>query len=143
MQTSQTGIDLIKHFEGYRPSAYQDSVNVWTIGYGHTSAVKPGMTITRLKAEELLRQDVKHVEDALNSHGLRLSQNQFDALVSLFFNVGTAWLTQWVPALKSDPNSPSIAERFMKYTTAGGKVLSGLVARRTIEAEMYKKKILL
>ena len=46
MRTSQTGIDLLKFFEGCELKAYQDSVGVWTIGYGHTKDVKSGMEIT-------------------------------------------------------------------------------------------------
>lgn len=141
MKTSQPGLDLIKKFEGYRSDAYQDSVGVWTIGYGHTKGVTPGMKIDRVKAEEYLKSDVKHVEDKLNSQNLRLNQNQFDALVSLFFNVGTGHLTKFIPDLKSDPDSAKVPDRMLKYVYAGGQVLSGLVRRREAEVQLYKKKV--
>lgn len=142
MKTSQPGLDLIKKFEGYRSEAYQDSVGVWTIGYGHTKNVTQGMKIDKAKAEEYLKSDVKHVEDKLNSQNLRLNQNQFDALVSLFFNVGTGHLPKFLPDLKADPDSASVPERMLKYVYAGGKVLSGLVRRREAEVQLYKKKVI-
>lgn len=64
--TSQAGIDLIKSFEDCRLTAYQDSVGVWTIGYGHTNGVYAGMTITQAQAEEFLRSDLKTAENAVN-----------------------------------------------------------------------------
>lgn len=140
MITSKEGLDLIKGFEGFRSEAYQDSVGVWTIGFGHTKGVVPGMSITKAQADSFLKSDVKNVEDSLNKQGLSLSQNQFDALVSLFFNVGTGYLKNFLPDLKSDPDSVKVPERMLKYVYADGRILPGLVRRRQIEAGHYKKK---
>lgn len=140
MKTSSTGINLIKNFEGFRSKAYKDAVGVWTIGYGHTKGVREGQTVTEEQAIDLLREDVQYVENAINSHNLKLRQNQFDSLVSLFFNVGTGHLKNFLPDLKSDPDSIAVPERMKKYVYAGGKILPGLVRRREIEAEHYKKK---
>ena len=91
MTISQTGLNLIKRFEGLRLTAYKDATGTLTIGYGHTGKdVREGQTITEEQAESLLRQDLKSseycVEQAAQAH---INQNQFDALVSFTFNVGT------------------------------------------------------
>ena len=88
--TSQAGIDLIKSFENCELTAYQDVAGVWTIGYGHTAGVYAGMTITQAQAEEFLRSDLKTAENAVNGKvTYPLTQNMFDALVSLTFNIGS------------------------------------------------------
>lgn len=90
MKTSQTGIDLIKRFEGLELEAYRDIAGVWTIGYGHTGdrAVE-GAHITQADAEMLLRSDLTPREQVV-SHFVKaeLNQHMFDALVSLVYNIG-------------------------------------------------------
>ena len=95
MKTSANGRKLITQREGCRLTAYLDSVGVYTIGVGHaaTSGVPPiprkGMRITAQQADELLTKDLARYEDAVNvSVEVPLSQPQFDALVSLCFNIG-------------------------------------------------------
>ena len=89
METSQNGIDLIKHFEGCRLEPYLCSANVLTIGYGHTKDVVENMHITEETAEVLLQQDLKEFEDNVDKLvTVDLNQNQFDALVSWTFNLG-------------------------------------------------------
>lgn len=95
MKTSAAGRKAITQREGVRLSAYLDSVGVWTIGVGHaaTSGVPPiprkGMRITAQQADEILTKDLARYEDAINrSVKVPLTQNQFDALVSLCFNIG-------------------------------------------------------
>ena len=87
MQTSDKGIALIKQFEGCKLTAYQDSVGVWTIGYGRTKPVdgKPiraGMTINQETAERLLKTGlVSYESDVSRLVKVGLTQGQFDALV--------------------------------------------------------------
>ncbi|MGK7949886.1 MAG: lysozyme [Xenococcaceae cyanobacterium] len=89
MSTSQTGINLIKRWEGFRSNAYLCPGNVWTIGYGHTATAKPGMVINTHQAEMLLKSDLRRFETAVDSlTHVPLNQAQFDALVSFTFNVG-------------------------------------------------------
>lgn len=140
MKIGSAGLDLIKSFEGFRSQAYQDSVNVWTIGYGHTLGVQPGQVITQAQAEAFLVQDIAKVEAALNATGVTLAQNQFDSLCSLFFNVGTGFVKNFVPLLKANPNDPAIAAKIKLYCYAGGVKLAGLVRRRNAEAALYQKK---
>lgn len=142
MKTSQNGINLIKKFEGVKLNAYQDSVGVWTIGYGHTSGVKKGQIITEKQAENFLKSDLEKVENQLKvalPMGFALKQNQFDALVSFIFNLGIGRFksSTLCKKLQANANDSSIKTEFNKWVYAGGKVLSGLVSRRKAESELY------
>ncbi len=140
MKTSDNGIKLIQQYEGLRLKAYQDSVGVWTIGYGHTKDVKPGDVINQLQAAEFLKQDIAHVENALNKF-TGFNQNQFDALVSFFFNVGTGWITKGkFDVIFRNKTFDQIPDKLLKYVYAGGQILQGLINRRRAEAELFKKK---
>lgn len=91
LRTSSAGLQLIKSFEGFRESANQLPGGRWTIGYGHVRTAREGLTISEKDAEDLLVHDLKPVEDAIaNSVFAPLMQNQFDALVSLVFNISPA-----------------------------------------------------
>jgi len=81
---------LIRQFEGLRLEPYKCPAGVWTIGYGHTTSAINQQPITQLQAEQLLQQDIQQVETYLNDLNLNLplTQNQFDALSSLIFNIG-------------------------------------------------------
>src|ERR1700728_4930363 len=87
---SNTGLALTQEFEGLRLTAYQDSVGVWTIGYGHTGTdVHRGLSVTQERATELLTQDVSSAVAHVNRLvTIELTQNQFDALVDFVFNAG-------------------------------------------------------
>ncbi len=87
---SQEGIELIKKFEGCELEAYQDSVGVWTIGYGHTKDVKKGDSINRDEAEHLLQEELPEYEGYINDLvTVPLNQCQFDALVCWVYNIGS------------------------------------------------------
>src|ERR1700743_31650 len=90
MDYSDAGYALTEEFEGLRLTAYQDSVGVWTIGYGHTGAdVTPDLTITQEQAGALLQQEVAASVSCVNAAvTVELAQNQFDALVDFTFNLG-------------------------------------------------------
>ncbi len=139
MKTSKTGLDLIKTFEGCRLKAYKCPADVWTIGYGHTgSDVKQGMVITQAEADRLLQQDLERFEKNVMKFANKYhwTQNEFDALVSFAFNVGS------IDQLVSNGNrtKAQIAEAITKYNKAGGKVLAGLVRRRKAEQELFLKE---
>ena len=95
MRLSQNGVNFIKSHEALRLKAYQDSKGVWTIGWGHTKGVKPGDVITREQAEQFIRDDFAWVERTLNADLVTgrdkplVTQNEFDALCSLVFNIGS------------------------------------------------------
>lgn len=95
MQLSYNGVKQLKLREGFRDKAYKDTVGIWTIGYGSTKVrgvpVKEGDTITEAEAEEQFLADTAWAQTCVNqSVQVPLTQNQFDALVSLVYNIGAA-----------------------------------------------------
>lgn len=134
---SDRGLKLIASFEGCRLTAYKDAVGVWTIGYGHTGDVKPGQKITQARAEELLRSDAGRFVKAVNEKvKVALNQNQFDALVSLSYNLGANGWSELLAKLNRGDYAGA-QKMFGEYVHAGGKVLKGLVRRRAEEAELF------
>lgn len=144
MKTSKSGIDLIKKYEGLRLKAYKCPAGIWTIGYGHTNGVMKGDVTNEIGATEMLKEDLVWAERAVTQTGVELNQNQFDALVSLTFNIGSSnFKKQWLEVVKENPNDGRLYDKFMKWVKAtdpntGEKVtLPGLVKRRKEEAELY------
>lgn len=139
MKISQKGINLIKEFEGLRLEAYQDSVGVWTIGFGHTKGVYPGMVITEQQAINYLLQDIdSHVAGIFRYITVKLNQNQFDALASFHFNLGPYILqNSYLLQLINSNQFSAAAEQMKVYNRAGGQVLPGLVRRREAEAKLF------
>jgi lysozyme len=136
------GLTLIMNSEGLRLTAYQDSVGVWTIGWGHTGPdVKKGLTVTRTQAEALLRQDLSKFEAGVTRLvKVPLSSNQFSALVSFSFNVGLGSLgNSTLLRLLNQGNYAGAADQFRLWTKAGGKTLEGLVHRRAEEKALFLK----
>jgi len=140
MKISQTGIDLIKRFEGLRLKAYRDAVGVWTIGYGHTATAKQGQRISAERAEELLKRDVETFERGV-MHKLKVSvsQSQFDALVSFAYNVGEGALAKSTLLRKLNAGDrQDVPPEFDKWVKAGNITLSGLVRRRKAERALFE-----
>ena len=139
MKTSPKGIALIKEFEGLRLKAYKCPGGVWTIGYGHTAGVKAGMVITEAQAEEYLKADLIAFEKYLNALGLPLNQNQFDALISFIYNVGTGNFSRstLLRKVRANPQDNSIMDEFLKWVYSKGRVLPGLQRRRLAEMKLY------
>ena len=139
MNTSPKGIALIKEFEGLRLKAYKCPGGVWTIGYGHTAGVKPGMVISEAQAEEYLKADLIAFERYLNGLGLALNQNQFDALVSFIYNVGTGNFSSstLLRKIRVNPQANSIMDEFLRWVYSKGRVLPGLQRRRLDEMKLY------
>lgn len=145
MKISDEGLAVIKEAEGFGGKAYLCPAGVWTIGYGHTGGVKAGQTVSRTEAERLLRADVAATERGVSTlaadAAVKLSQGQFDALVSFAFNVGLDALrlsTLWRKAAK-DPADATIATEFGKWVYAGGRKLPGLIKRRAKEAALWQR----
>lgn len=141
MNTSKTGIELIKKFEGCVLKSYKCPAGVWTIGYGHTSGVKEGQTITKTQAEDYLKQDIRSSEVTVNNLvNVSLNQNQFDALVSFCYNLGSGNLKKSTLLKELNKgNYKEAAEQFDRWIYAGGKKLTGLVRRRAAEKELFLK----
>ena len=143
---SSNCIALIKRFEGLRLNAYQDSVGVWTIGYGTTringSPIQSGMTITVQQAEEYLLSDLntKFVPNVQRNIRALITQSMFDAICCFTYNVGSGALGK--STLLKDLNSSKYldaASGFSLWTKAGGVELAGLVKRRTAEKDLFLK----
>lgn len=137
MKTSNKGVELIKSFEGCHLTSYQCPSGVWTIGYGHTAGVCKGMSITQEKADEYLKADLAKYEKYVVNTGLKLNQNQFDALVSFTYNCGNGNLKTLIKNRTLD----EIAEAMLLYNKSRGKVLSGLVRRRASERALFLTEV--
>tara|TARA_B100000530_G_scaffold132705_1_gene82713 strand:- start:5271 stop:5696 length:426 start_codon:yes stop_codon:yes gene_type:complete len=139
MQTSKTGIDLIKHFEGCELYAYKCPAGVWTIGYGHTKGVEPGMQITEQDAEDMLKEELIEYESYINDLvTVGLNQNQFDAMVSWVYNLGAGNLkASTLLKVLNAGDYAGVPEQMLRWNKAGGKVLEGLTRRRQAEADLF------
>ena len=136
MTYSKAGIQLTERFEGCRLAAYPDTGGVWTIGYGHTHGVHPGMTCT-------LEQDIQAAADAVNRLvQISLKQPEFDALVDFVFNLGAGAFAR--STMLKDINAGNLAAaalQFPLWDRDAGRVLAGLLHRRLAEeAEFNEEK---
>lgn len=141
LKTSQAGIDMIKQFEGCVLKVYLDVVGVKTVGYGHTgaevNAFSVGTKITQQQADAFLITDLLRFEKNVNKYYSQYiwTQNEFDALVSFAYNVGS------IDQLTANGtrSKQAIADMMLAYDHAKGKVISGLTRRRKAERELFLK----
>ena len=139
MKISQAGVDAIKQYEALRLHAYLDGGGVWTIGWGHTSGVYPGDECTEEEAQSMFEWDVAEVEDAINMYvDVDLEQGEYDALVSLAFNIGVpAFHGSTLLRLLNQDNKRAASLQFPRWNKDNGKVIKGLVRRREAERKMF------
>ena len=133
---------VIKDHEGLRLTAYQDGGGVWTIGYGHTgSDVREGLTIPLSEAERLLTRDLRTAEwHVTRLVKVKLTQNQFDALVSFVYNVGgDAFEKSTMLRLLNAGEYEGAANQFLRWNKDNGKVVQGLINRRIKERDLFLK----
>jgi len=142
MNISQEGLSLIKKFEGCEYNAYKCAADVLTIGYGHTKGVKEGDLITQQEADALLLHEMDEYEGYINNMvTVDLEQNQFDALVSWVFNLGSSNLSSSTLLKKiNNKEFDAVPEQIKRWNKAGGKVLDGLIKRRNSEALLFEGK---
>ncbi|ENX58808.1 MULTISPECIES: lysozyme [Acinetobacter] len=148
MKTSQVGINLITSFEDLVLTAYDDGVGVWTIGFGTTVypngvKVKRGDTCTKAQAVSFFQHDLRRFEAAVNQAvNVVINQNQFDALVSLTYNIGETALKESTLVKKLNAKDyAGAADQFPQWNKGGGKVMKGLVRRRAAERELFLKAV--
>ena len=140
MNISQRGIDLIKNFEEFSPVPYRDSKG-WSIGYGHYMGLAPTMnSVTMEQGLNLLSSDtawaVRAVKNAVN---VPLNQNQFDALVSLTYNIGgPAFEGSTLVKDLNAGNYSAAAAQFDVWNKSEGSVNHTLVSRRAIERALFE-----
>lgn len=149
MESSANGLNHIKQYEGYSSTSYNDVAGLPTIGYGHLidivgEAYLLNSVITTSKALQLLAEDVKEAENAVNSCVMvTLNQNEFDALVSLVYNIGAGTFSSSTVLkkinLRKSKEQISAAWKAWNKATINGKktMVQGLVNRRTSEVELY------
>jgi lysozyme len=145
VKTGESGLEIIKMFEGFRSEPYLCPAGVATIGFGSTRGVDGNRVtlehsaISRDEAEEMLAHDLQNVEKSVGRLiRVALTQNQFDALVSFTYNLGSGRLQS--STLRSKLNREDYegaADEFPKWVKAGGKRLSGLVKRRFVERKLF------
>lgn len=148
MKMSPKGLALLKQFEGVKLTAYRDVAGVWTIGYGHTAAAggiapKAGVTITQAQADAMLVNDLGQYERAVFRALTKTpNQNQFDAMVSLCYNIGTGGFSKSsvVRHFNAGENAKA-ANAFLAWNKAGGKVVRGLTVRRSAEMDLFMAEI--
>lgn len=149
MKTSPDGLDLIKTFEGLRLTAYPDpgtGGEPWTIGYGTTSSagvgkIAKGMKITQVQAESMLVRSLAAYEFGVQ-RALKVapSQQQFDAMVSLAYNIGlTNFSRSSVVKYLNAGLVEKAAGAFLLWNKAAGKVMPGLTRRRAAERDLFLK----
>ncbi len=141
MTTSEAGVKFIEVFEGFRSNAYLDQGGVATIGFGHTSGVKEGDTCTMAQAEQWLKEDLSNAErtvNALAGQFVDLTQNEFDALVSLTFNIGGGNFSQSTVLRELREGEPAkAADAFLMWDKIKGIPNTGLHRRRTAEKALF------
>lgn len=142
MNLGTAGEALIKSFEQFRPTAYLPTPrDVPTIGWGHTHGVRMGDTCTQPTAEAWFQQDVASAVAAVNKAvTIPLTQNQFDALVSLAFNIGDGAFSGSTLVRSLNMKEYGFAAgQFAVWNKQAGRVLPGLVTRRAAEAALFER----
>ncbi|MEG9884164.1 MAG: lysozyme [Hyphomicrobiales bacterium] len=146
MHTNRAALDLITRFEGFAPKPYRCPAGVWTIGYGSTRTPQglrvdeDTVAVTRQEAMAWLMTTLEHTEYAVDRLiAPPLTDNQFGALVSFTYNVGSGNLkASTLRARLNRGDTQGAAAEFPKWRFAKGKVLSGLIRRRAAERALFE-----
>jgi lysozyme len=150
MKISAHGLELIKSFEGYHTrlkngdcAAYLCPARVPTIGWGCTEGVKLGMVWTEKQAEAALLKEIAKFEEGVNQLITEpMNQNEFDAFVSLAYNIGLAGFKRSsVRGFFNQRKKDRVPKAFELWVRGGGRVLPGLVSRRKREAALFLKPV--
>lgn len=131
-------VTLVKTFEGFAAKAYKCPAGVLTIGYGHTLDVSPSDVVSEPQAAFMLKQELDEFAIKVEKLVKKATQNQFDALVSFAYNVGTAALASSTLLKKHNAGDYEAAQKeFLRWDKAAGKTLAGLTKRRVHESALY------
>lgn len=148
MKIDKIGIDLIKKYEGCSLKPYRCPAGIPTIGFGSTYYIdgsKVRMTdkpISKKEAEELLKDTLVQFEEGVSKMVTsKITQNQFNALVSFAYNLGLGSLrgSTLLKKVNINQNDITIKDEFLKWTKSAGVILKGLLLRRTEESNIYYK----
>lgn len=132
-------IPLIKEFEGLSLKAYKCPAGIWTIGYGHTKEVTPGLVVSKEQAEEFLLEDLKDKQNTMAEMiQVPVTKGQFIALLSFYFNVrlssirsGNVW------KLMNAGKTREAGELMLRYINKGSSFENGLRRRREAEYRYF------
>ena len=146
MKISAMGLELIKEFEGFSANAYLCPAKIPTIGYGNTfwedgRKVKLGEQISKPNALELLElvANKDFADKIFPLIKVKVSQNQFDAMVSLAYNIGVGNFSKSTLLKKVNSSDfDGASNEFLKWNKSGGKELLGLTRRRKREQDLFK-----
>jgi len=143
MQISYNCLNMVEDFEGFSPIPYYCPAGKPTIGYGHV--IKDGEKFTEVsktQAETLLKTDMRWVEKTINNVvSSDITQNEFDALASLIYNIGgTAFRNSTLLKLLNQENFADAADEFLKWCHIGKEVSNGLLTRRKTEKALFEKE---
>jgi len=139
MNSSENGLQIIRDFETFSPKPYKDAGG-WSIGYGHYMGAVPTMTsVTLDQAEQMLALDAGKAEAAISKFvKVPLTQNQFDALVSLAYNIGVnAFLRSTLLSKLNAGDYAGASSQFSVWRMSEGKINDTLVARRAQEQQLF------
>lgn len=153
MKMSDKGLEMLKKFEGFVPHAYDDldhkarplkagdrPQGTVTIGYGHIGRhAKPGNVLTEKEASAILAEELQTYERAVERAITRpMNQNEFDAMVSLCYNIGASNFERSSVKRMFNAGSKTLAaQAFLLWNKSKGRVLNGLVTRRRAERELF------
>jgi lysozyme len=140
MKFNESGLALLKDYEGCRLDAYQDLAGVWTIGYGATGdGIKQGVIWSPMQAEARLKQDVERFsKGVVKNVSVELTDNQFSALVCLAYNIGLGNFSRSTLLQRVNEKKFMLAaSEFEKWCRAAGKIVKGLQRRRQAERDLF------
>lgn len=141
MNVSPTGIALLQYFEKCRLDAYQDGGGVWTIGWGETQGVRPGMKWTQQQADDRFKARLVSTASEVTRVAKRpMQQSQFDGFCCFAYNVGITAFANSTMLLKFNEGREA-ADEFMRWVKDGASVVAGLGVRRACERMLFKGRI--
>jgi lysozyme len=142
---NERSLDLIKDFEGFSSKTYKDVAGIWTIGFGsiygfdHKRITQDHRDITKEEATVLMENHLKSTEDRVaRLVNVPLTENQYGALCSFSYNVGTGAFQRSTARMKLNrENYQGCADEFLKWKYARKRVIAGLLRRREAERELF------
>lgn len=141
LRTTARGIAFIKDYEKCRLASYQDVGGIWTIGWGDTVGVLPGMVITQDEADARFEKRLAIFDSGVQSLvKVPLTDNEFDALVAFAYNAGLGSLeSSHLLALLNAGDIAGAANEFPRWNHVKGKVVAGLTNRRAAERALFEQ----
>jgi lysozyme len=142
VKASKEAVDLIKQWEGCSLDSYQDAKGKWAVGYGQNGQhIGPGMRILQSEADQWLANHVAELQEQMTKLiTVPITQKQFDALVSLVYNIGIgAFANSTLLKKLNTQHYDAAGMEILRWTHSHGVELEGLVRRRSAEYRLYQE----